>query len=178
LKKVYVLINSQYGPKQTDLDTLVKLNSLGMNYQIVLTKFDKVDPLIWKHMEIVLGTNNIAMNNMAALRTKLGPACDETILAVCYTRSRKWGFADLRASVAKACNLFGEEYDKEYIEKLQDTPILEDEQEEKVEERVIDWERGRGQKGFIFRKAALDTNPMRGPVRGTDKMMKRGNFRW
>lgn len=42
LRRVFVLIDARHGIKQTDLDTLDMLDETAVNYQIVLTKADKI----------------------------------------------------------------------------------------------------------------------------------------
>lgn len=42
LRRVYVLIDSRHGPKDNDASLMNELDKVGISYQIVLTKFDKL----------------------------------------------------------------------------------------------------------------------------------------
>lgn len=42
LRRVYVLVDSRHGPKDNDASLMNELDKVGISYQIILTKFDKL----------------------------------------------------------------------------------------------------------------------------------------
>lgn len=52
LKRVFVLIDSRHGMKENDLPVLAELDKAAVNYQIILTKTDKLKP---NELEKVVG---------------------------------------------------------------------------------------------------------------------------
>lgn len=44
LKRVFLLIDSRHGLKEADLETMEMFNECAVNYQILLTKIDKIKP--------------------------------------------------------------------------------------------------------------------------------------
>jgi GTP-binding protein len=42
LKRVYILIDARHGVKEIDLDMMEEFNIMGLSYQIILTKIDKI----------------------------------------------------------------------------------------------------------------------------------------
>lgn len=88
LRRVFLLIDSRRGLKQADLDTMQLMDTSAVNYQIILTKADKV-----KQTELA------ALQADITHRLKKHPAAHPVVRA---TSSEKGiGIAELRAEIAQ-----------------------------------------------------------------------------
>ena len=87
LRRVFVLIDSRHGIKANDLETLDQLDEAAVNYQIVLTKSDKLKAA---ERDKVLAATTQAVSKR--------PAAYPDVL---ITSSEKgWGIPELRAEIA------------------------------------------------------------------------------
>ena len=87
LRRVFVLIDSRHGIKANDLETLDQLDEAAVNYQIVLTKSDKLKQ---SERDKVLSATSQAVSRRPA-------AFPDVII----TSSEKgWGIPELRAEIA------------------------------------------------------------------------------
>jgi len=87
LRRVFVLIDSRHGIKANDLETLDQLDEAAVNYQIVLTKSDKL-----KQSE----RDKVLAATMQAVSRR--PAAFPDVI---ITSSEKgWGIPELRAEIA------------------------------------------------------------------------------
>jgi GTP-binding protein len=87
LRRVFVLIDSRHGIKTNDLETLDQLDEAAVNYQIVLTKSDKLKQ---SERDKVLASTSQAVSRRPA-------AFPDVII----TSSEKgWGIPELRAEIA------------------------------------------------------------------------------
>lgn len=87
LRRIMLLIDSRHGLKDNDREIMAMLDEAAVNYQLVLTKLDKLK--VAEREKIVAKTKADAAKNVA---------CHPTILA---TSSEKgWGIADVRSEIA------------------------------------------------------------------------------
>ena len=86
LRRVCLLIDSRHGLKETDTDVMDLLDQSAVNYQIVLTKIDKVKP-----SGIPILTGQIAE------KIKRRPAAHPTVMAT--SAEKGTGMAELRAAL-------------------------------------------------------------------------------
>ncbi len=86
LRRVCLLIDSRHGLKETDTDVMDLLDQSAVNYQIVLTKIDKVKP-----SGIPILTGQIAE------KIKRRPAAHPTVMAT--SAEKGTGMAELRATL-------------------------------------------------------------------------------
>lgn len=87
LRRIMLLIDSRHGLKENDREIMAMLDEAAVNYQLVLTKLDKLK--VAEREKIVAKTKQDAAKNVA---------CHPTILA---TSSEKgWGIADVRTEIA------------------------------------------------------------------------------
>ncbi len=87
LRRVFLLIDSRHGLKDNDRDIMAMLDTAAVNYQIVLTKTDKLK--VAERPKILEKVRS---------ETLKSPACHPVILA---TSSEKgWGLPALRATIA------------------------------------------------------------------------------
>ncbi len=86
LRRVYLLIDCRHGIKSKDIDVMKMLDKAAVNYQIVLTKADKV-----KASDL--------QKTIAGIRTKMGKfiACHPELLVT--SSEKKQGIDELRASI-------------------------------------------------------------------------------
>lgn len=63
LKRVFLLINSERGIRESDIDIINIFNTLAVSFQIILTKFDKLSTL---EQELVMEKTKDEMKNWAA----------------------------------------------------------------------------------------------------------------
>jgi GTP-binding protein len=63
LKKVFLLIDARHGPKENDIEIASFLQEFGINFQIIITKSDKIPRK--KHKEIIEFTNSAISCNLA-----------------------------------------------------------------------------------------------------------------
>ncbi len=88
LRRILLLIDSRHGLKENDREIMKMLDDAAVNYQIVLTKLDK--------LKVVERDKALAK---AQADTKPFIACHPTVLA---TSSEKgWGLADVRAEISQ-----------------------------------------------------------------------------
>ncbi|WP_333948231.1 ribosome biogenesis GTP-binding protein YihA/YsxC [Candidatus Liberibacter brunswickensis] len=64
IRCVYLLIDCRHGVKQIDLDVFSFLDKKGVSYQVILTKIDKISPLI--EQETLEKTKSLLCNHHAA----------------------------------------------------------------------------------------------------------------
>lgn len=88
LKRVFLLIDSRHGLKPSDGEIMDALDQAAMNYQIVLTKADKLKP-----------PGVIRMVDDTTLAVKRRPACHPVVLAV--SSETGLGMSELRAQIAE-----------------------------------------------------------------------------
>ncbi len=106
-KTAFILIDSKIGLMETDLQVLGNLENLGIPYQIILTKMDKlskeeeIKPIlldIWKQIHII------------NFGDKKNLACGEKIIMTTTQRDKSGklgpGLANIRLSLLQSCNLF------------------------------------------------------------------------
>jgi GTP-binding protein len=87
LRRVFVLIDSRHGIKANDLETLDQLDEAAVNYQIVLTKADKLKQA--ERNRVLAATSQAVSRRPAAFPD------------VIITSSEKgWGIPELRAEIA------------------------------------------------------------------------------
>ena len=87
LRRVFVLIDSRHGIKANDLETLDQLDEAAVNYQIVLTKADKLKQA--ERDKVLAATSQAVSRRPAAFPD------------VIITSSEKgWGIPELRAEIA------------------------------------------------------------------------------
>jgi GTP-binding protein len=92
LKRVFVLIDSRHGVKDTDLEVMTGLDKAAVNYQVVLTKTDKL-----KAGEL----DKAVAHTLAALAKR--PAAHPMVLSVSSREGT--GLADLRAEIVELVGL-------------------------------------------------------------------------
>jgi GTP-binding protein len=92
LKRVFVLIDSRHGVKETDLEVMTGLDKAAVNYQVVLTKCDKL-----KAGEV----EKAVAHSLEAL--KLRPAAHPEVLTVSSRNGD--GLAELRAEIVTLVGL-------------------------------------------------------------------------
>lgn len=189
LKKVYILLDSLHGPKDTDLDMLDELSKTGLAHQIVLTKLDRAPATVWTELSAALKYNpqkgtvfksatrilpgqtperdfeELQMGVWAGLRGNLALGCDETVLGV--SSEERWGISGLRYSILMACGAFrrGNYGDQEYLRALQETPVVQEREmgkEDMLEEEEFDgdeWREGDEGKGKRDRRIKMVGDP-------------------
>lgn len=87
LRRIMLLIDSRHGLKENDREIMAMLDEAAVNYQLVLTKLDKLK--VAEREKIVAKTKKDAAKNVA---------CHPTILA---TSSEKgWGIPEVRTEIA------------------------------------------------------------------------------
>lgn len=87
LKRVMILVDSRHGIKDTDREVFDLLNTAAVNYQVVLTKIDKIKAA---EQEAVLEKTRAALSKL--------PAAHPGVLLT--SSEKKIGIADLRARLA------------------------------------------------------------------------------
>lgn len=94
LARVFLLIDARHGIKKNDEDAMTTLDKAAVNYQIVLTKADKIKPPAVARLK-----------EETAKKIAKRPAAHPVILA---TSSEKgWGIAELKAEVARLVAILG-----------------------------------------------------------------------
>ncbi|NRG16104.1 YihA family ribosome biogenesis GTP-binding protein [Rhizobiales bacterium] len=94
LARVFLLIDARHGIKKNDEDAMTTLDKAAVNYQIVLTKADKIKPPAVARLK-----------EETARKIARRPAAHPVILA---TSSEKgWGIAELKAEVARLVAILG-----------------------------------------------------------------------
>lgn len=88
LRRVFLLIDSRHGLKDNDREIMEMLNISAVNYQIVLTKIDKL-----KVAERPKITAKVQADTLKQ------PACHPIILPT--SAEKGWGLPDLRATIAQ-----------------------------------------------------------------------------
>ena len=91
LKRVFLLIDSRHGIKKVDAEIMEMLDKAAVNYQIVLTKADKIS--ITELAKVIDDTNN---------NIKEHPAAHVDLLVT--SSEKKQGIDELRAEIAKLIN--------------------------------------------------------------------------
>lgn len=91
LKRVFLLIDSRHGIKKVDTEIMEMLDKAAVNYQIVLTKADKISA---KELEKVVSETNKTI--------KEHPAAHIDLLVT--SSEKKQGIDELRAEIAKLVN--------------------------------------------------------------------------
>lgn len=87
LRRICVLIDARHGLKEPDLDVMKMLDSAAVNYQVVLTKIDKIKP-----------TELAALRETTAAAIARRPAAHPVIRSTSTVTSE--GLSDLRADLA------------------------------------------------------------------------------
>jgi GTP-binding protein len=88
LSRVYVLVDSRHGLKESDLDMMRMLDTAAVSYRIVLTKIDKISHSSLQDLK----------NTMEGLLKK-HPAAFPQIIST--SSEKKLGIAELRAEIAQ-----------------------------------------------------------------------------
>ena len=89
LKRVFTLIDSRHGLKENDKEFFSFLDTCAVNYQIVLTKSDKIKE-----------TDFWALNQTLEVQIALHPACKPEFIKT--SANKKTGIPDLRELI---CNI-------------------------------------------------------------------------
>lgn len=87
LKRIYVLIDGRHGIKDNDTEVMRSLDVMGLSYQIVLTKIDKVKK-----------TEQDAIFKKTSEQVLLHPAAYPYVLST--SSEYKWGIESLRAEIS------------------------------------------------------------------------------
>lgn len=87
LKRIYILIDARHGLKENDIEVMRLLDVMGISYQIILTKIDKIKRL---EQESVL--------KKTQEQTLLHPAAYPQVIAT--SSEYKWGIEQLRATIS------------------------------------------------------------------------------
>lgn len=88
LRRVFLLIDSRHGLKDSDIEMMDMLDKAAVIYQLVLTKTDKITAA---ELEAVLEATQKA--------TKKHPACFDTLL--CTSSEKKAGIIDLQRTIVE-----------------------------------------------------------------------------
>jgi len=88
LRRVFVLIDSRHGVKPADIDVFDILDKSAVNYQIVLTKTDKIKPSM---LETLLTDTGKAIAKRPAAHPVIRPTSSQT----------GFGLPELRAAIAR-----------------------------------------------------------------------------
>ena len=91
LKRVFLLIDSRHGIKKLDAEIMDMLDKAAVNYQIVLTKSDKIST---KELEKIISETSKCI--------KEHPAAHVDLLVT--SSEKKYGIEELRAEIAKLVN--------------------------------------------------------------------------
>ena len=91
LKRVFLLIDSRHGIKKVDAEIMDMLDKAAVNYQIVLTKADKISA---KELEKIVSKTKESI--------KEHPAAHVDLLVT--SSEKKYGIDELRAEIAKLVN--------------------------------------------------------------------------
>jgi GTP-binding protein len=87
LKRIYVLVDARHGLKDNDLEVMRSLDVMGISYQIVLTKVDKIKQ-----------AQQDAVLKKASEQVLLHPAAYPYVLPT--SSEYKWGIEPLRAEIS------------------------------------------------------------------------------
>ena len=91
LKRVFLLIDSRHGIKKVDLEIMEMLDKAAVNYQIVLTKSDKISAV--ELDKVIKSTEKVLEEHPAAYVTVMVTSSE-----------KKVGIENLRAEIAKLVN--------------------------------------------------------------------------
>ncbi len=91
LKRVFLLIDSRHGIKKVDAEIMDMLDKAAVNYQIVLTKADKISA---KELEKIVSKTKESIKERPAAHVDL----------LITSSEKKYGIDELRAEIAKLVN--------------------------------------------------------------------------
>lgn len=90
LKRIFLLIDARHGIKKNDAEFMEHLDSMGLSYQIILTKVDKISKA--QSVKIIAETESAI---------KQHPAAYPFILAT--SSEKRMGINELKKTILKAC---------------------------------------------------------------------------
>ena len=91
LKRVFLLIDSRHGIKKVDFEIMEMLDKAAVNYQVVLTKSDKISSV---ELDKVVKSTQEGLKEHPAAHVKV----------IVTSSEKKVGIDDLRAEIAKLIN--------------------------------------------------------------------------
>ena len=90
LKRIYLLIDARHGIKKNDSAFMGNLDKVGLSYQLVFTKADKISKT--QYIKVVEETENTIKNHPAAFPSIIATSSEKRI-----------GLNELRKSILNAC---------------------------------------------------------------------------
>lgn len=92
LKRIYILVDARHGLKNNDLDFMSTLNEIGLSYQIILTKTDKINK----------DALSLLVENINEIIKKHGAAYPFVLMT---SSKKRFGIDSVRAEIVQLCCL-------------------------------------------------------------------------